>query len=230
VKTQERELARLLRRNEGASVKEIARRLGVSQSSVSIWVRDIDLTWDQHEALRRRNPIYNGQLNGRAIASANRRAERIASQDDGRRLARAGDPLFVAGCMLYWAEGAKARNQLQLSNSNPELARFFVRFLRTHFDLPREDIRITCHLFADHLRRQREIEQFWLDALDLPPRSLRKSVINVYSKYSKRKRIGMLPYGTCRVVVSRTSVVQSIYGAIQEIGGFTRDEWVDLPY
>jgi hypothetical protein len=39
----------------------------------------------------------------------------------------------------------------------------------------------------------------------------------------------MLPYGTCRVVVSRTSVVQAIYGAIQEIAGFDRDEWLDLP-
>jgi hypothetical protein len=39
----------------------------------------------------------------------------------------------------------------------------------------------------------------------------------------------MLPYGTCRVVVSRTSVVQSIYGAIQEVVGFERDAWLDLP-
>jgi hypothetical protein len=39
----------------------------------------------------------------------------------------------------------------------------------------------------------------------------------------------MLPYGTVRVVVSRTSVVQAIYGGIQEIAGFTRGEWLDMP-
>jgi AcrR family transcriptional regulator len=228
VKTNERELARRIRRAEGASIKEIARRVGVSRSSVSVWVRDIDLTPAQHEALRQRNPIYNAQLSGRAIAAANRRAERLASQEEGRRLARARDPSFVAGCMLYWAEGAKDRNQLQFANADPELVRYFVSFLRRHFELDDRDIRITCHLFADHVDRQRAVEQFWLDKLRLPAVSLRKSVVNVYSKYSQRKRVGMLPYGTCRVVVSRTSVVQTIFGAVQEIGDFRRDEWLDM--
>jgi hypothetical protein len=51
--------------------------------------------------------------------------------------------------------------------------------------------------------------------------------VNVYSKYSQKKRKNKLPYGTCRVVVSRTRVVQSIYGAIQEYAGFTRLAWLD---
>jgi hypothetical protein len=50
--------------------------------------------------------------------------------------------------------------------------------------------------------------------------------VNVYSKYSQRKRKGRLPYGTCRLVVCDTSVVQSIYGAIQEYAGFDRPEWL----
>ena len=129
--------------------------------------------------------------------------------------------------MLYWAEGAKGRNQLRFSNSDPAMVRFFVDFLRAYFDLQPKDIRITCHLYADHLERQVEVERFWLSMLDLPQASLCKSIVNVYAKHSKRKRVGMLPYGTCRVVVSRTRVTQSIFGAIQEIGGFTRDAWLE---
>jgi hypothetical protein len=83
-------------------------------------------------------------------------------------------------------------------------------------------------LFADTPGRQEEIERMWLRVLDLPPHCLRKSVVNVYSKYSSKKRRNKLPYGTCRVVVSRTSVVQSIYGAIQEYAGIDRPEWLDL--
>jgi hypothetical protein len=37
----------------------------------------------------------------------------------------------------------------------------------------------------------------------------------------------MLPWGTTRVSVNRTQVVQTIFGAIQEIGGFERPEWLD---
>jgi len=107
------------------------------------------------------------------------------------------------------------------------MARFFVAFLRQHFGLAGDQIRITCHLYSDHHEKQREIEEYWLNTLGLPSLSLRKSVVNVYSKYSKRKRIGTLPFGTCRVVVSKTRVVQAIFGAIQELGGFERTAWLE---
>jgi transposase-like protein len=55
MKTAERELARRIRREEGAPIKEIARRVGVAPSSVSRWVRDIKLTPAQEQELLRRN-------------------------------------------------------------------------------------------------------------------------------------------------------------------------------
>jgi len=227
MKTKEREQVRSLRREQGLSIKEIARRVGVSVSSVSTWVRDIELTPAQLDALRLRNPAYNRQLSGASVNAARRRKEREEFQAEGRHRARAGDVTFITGCMLYWAEGAKGRNQLQFSNSDPAMARLFVDFLKEHFDLRGDQIRITCHLYADHLERQNEVERYWLETLGLPEESLRKSVVNVYSKYTKRKRVGNLPFGTCRVVVSKTSVVQTIFGAIQEIGGFERDAWLE---
>jgi hypothetical protein len=190
-------------------------------------VRDIELTPGQHEALRQRNPAYNRQLNGSASNAQRWRNRRIAYQEEGRRLARRGEPLHIAGCMLYWAEGAKVRNQIRFSNSDPEMARYFVTFLRAYFDLRDTEIRLTCNLFADHVERQHEIETFWLDTLGLPRSSLCKSTVNVYSKYSEKKRRNKLPYGTCRIVVSKTRVVQSIFGAIQEYAGFEREELVD---
>jgi transcriptional regulator with XRE-family HTH domain len=227
MKTAERELARALRREEGLSIKTIAKRVGVSVSSVSLWVRDIELTEAQHAALLGANGAYERQRKGRAVASANRRRERLLAQQSGRTLARLGEPLHVAGCMLYWAEGSKRRNDIRLSNSDPELVRFFVTFLRAYFPLEDTDFRITCHLFADHIQRQREIEEFWLDTLGLPQTCLRKSIVNVYSKYSQKKRTNKLPYGTCRVVVGKTCVIQSIYGAIQEYAGISREAWLD---
>jgi transposase-like protein len=227
MKTAERELARIIRRDEGAPIKEIARRVGVAPSSVSRWVRDIELTPAQEQELLRRNPAYNRQLSGTAIQSANRRAERLAYQEEGRSFARQGDSFHTAGCMLYWAEGEKDRNALRFYNSDPEMVRFFVLFLKKYFDLRDEEIKITCNLFADHVQRQREIEQFWLDVAQLSAGSLCKSYVNVYSKHSKKKRTNRLPYGTVRVTVSRTRVIQSIYGSIQQYAGFEREAWLD---
>jgi transcriptional regulator with XRE-family HTH domain len=227
MKTRERDQARRLRAERGYSIKQIAALLKVSTSSVSLWVRDIELSQEQHEALHGQNAAYERQRKGQAIMSARRRAERRAYQERGRLLARRGDPLHAAGCMLYWAEGSKSRNQLAFSNSDPAMVRTFVRFLRTYFELRPVEIRLACYLYADHAERQREIEALWLDLTGLPSASLRKSIVNVYSRYSARKRLNKLPHGTCRIVVNRTRVVQSIYGAIQEYAGFDRPAWLD---
>jgi hypothetical protein len=61
----------------------------------------------------------------------------------------------------------------------------------------------------------------------LPADRLGKSIVNVHSKYSKRLRTNVLPYGTVKIVVSRVAIVQAIYGALQELGGFERPAWVE---
>lgn len=219
-------MARRLR-HEGRSIRDITRLVGVSKSSVSLWVRDIELSPEQEQALRERNVVYDRQRLGNKIWAAQCRELRIKWQEEGRVLARGGDPLFAAGCMLYWAEGAKTRNVAQMTNSDPEVLRFFVGFLRRHFRVRDERFAVTCNLFTDHLPRQLEVEQFWLATLRLPQSCLKKSIVNHYSKYSQKKRQNMLPWGTTRVSVCRTEIVQTIFGAIQEYGGFDRPEWLD---
>jgi hypothetical protein len=142
-------------------------------------------------------------------------------------MARCGNAFHAAGCMLYWAEGSKSRNQARICNADPEVVRFFAELLRKFFNLADEQFRVACCLYADHIDRQREVEYFWLSTLRLPATCLGKSIVNVYSRASKRKRISMLPHGTCRLTVSSTRVVQHIYGAIQDYGGFDRPEWLD---
>jgi hypothetical protein len=129
--------------------------------------------------------------------------------------------------MLYWAEGGKTRNSVRLTNADPEVLAFFADFLRKCFDVHDDSMSIYCNLFADHLEQQREIETFWIERLGLPQTALRKSIVNVYSKYSLKKRTNKLPYGTCRLTVHSTEIVQTIYGSIQEYGGFDRPEWLD---
>jgi hypothetical protein len=225
MKTVERLEARRLRRL-GWSVKEIERHLGVSRSSVSLWVRDVPLTEEQIAELHRRNATSPGQLAGAAANAALGRARRLSYQLEGRKRARGGDPLHLAGCMLYWAEGDKGREAVRVAKSDPELLSLFVKFLCECYRAEQRRLSVPCNLFADHVERQREIEDFWLETLDLPRTCLRKSIVNVYSKYSQKKRKNKLPYGTCKVVYSDTRTVQSIYGAIQEYAGFDRPQWL----
>jgi hypothetical protein len=189
---------------------------------VSHWVRDVSLSPTAQERLRLRAGL--GPLNSarRSIAAA--RATRLAYQEEGRRLARTRGEKYAAGCILYWAEGAKGRNTAKLTNADPEVLVFFADFLRREFEVPDEKMRVYCNLFADHRDRQSEIEDFWLTRLRLPRSCLRKTIVNTYSKYSQKKRTNKLPYGTTALVVNSTRLLHTIYGSIQEYGGFDRPE------
>jgi transcriptional regulator with XRE-family HTH domain len=227
MKIRERDEARTLRREQGQSIKEIARAVGVSHSSVSRWVRDIELTTCQLAALADRNPILNAQRNGARVRSSRARAERQRAQNEGRAAATRGDPVHAAACMLYWGEGSKSRNQVQLSNSDPALVVFFARFLREYFQVPSSRMRVQCNLHAENAAAVVAIEEYWLSELGLTRASLTKSIVNSVSTSSKHKRFRMLPHGTCRLTVSSTAIVQHLYGAIQEYAGFDRPAWLD---
>jgi hypothetical protein len=221
MKTSERDMARKLRL-EGVSMREIERRVGVARSTVSAWVREIELTDHQREEL-----VARGMAARTRARRIYYRARRRRSQDEGRAVARRGEPLHAAGCMLFWAEGSRHRNHVQFVNSDPAMVAFFMSFIRRYFKVPNESIRVACNLFVDHEERQREIEGFWLATVDLPRSCMTKTTVNKYSRSSKRTRKNKLPHGTCRVTVHSTQVVQHIYGAIQEYAGFERPEWLD---
>jgi transposase-like protein len=222
-KQQERLLARQLRRDEGLAIKAIARRLGVARSSVSVWVRDIELRPDQRQALQR----YDPQLRGSAAVAARYRTLQRDYQAAGRTRARAGDdPLHLAGCMLYWAEGAKARNSLRFGNSDPDMMRLFMRFLREGCAVVDSQITVYITCYVGDSLSQEAIETFWLGILGLDRSSLRKTAVN--RQPSSSKQAGRkLPHGVCAVHISSTELVQNVYGAIQEYAGIDKPEWLD---
>jgi len=226
MKVKERKEARKLRKEGGMAVGKIAKKLGVSKSSVSLWVRDIELTEEQEVMLEVCNPIRNTQIRGNNGLKEKCRNIREKWQTQGRHKAKTKNSLFAAGCMLYWGEGSKNRNSVVFCNSDPDMVAMFVSFLRKCFDVHDEDIVISVNCFTD-IHSIEEIQRFWLDRLSLFPRNLRKAIVNYHSSISKKKRGGKLPYGTCRVVVNRTEIVQQIFGAIKEIAGIQDDKWLD---
>jgi hypothetical protein len=212
-------------------LKRIAATLGVSVSSVHRWTRDIELTAEQHH---RNLTGPRGPRNPEAIAKfvstwrAKNRERRRSYQEAGRARARCGDPLHEAGCMLYWAEGAKERNSVVFSNSDLAMVTFFRRFLRDCFGSTAHDLTIRLNVYTSNGLSVEEIEDHWLTALELPRSCLRKHILNHHPTSSSGRRANKLPYGVCALRVRKsTRIVQHIYGAIQEYAGFEEPRWLD---
>jgi hypothetical protein len=208
------------------SIKEIAAQVDISASTASRWLRDIVLTAEQLAALDARNPAINGQMTGARRLAEKARAARADAQEHGRSLAALGDPLHRAGCMLYWAEGSKSRNKVTFTNSDADMVRFFLRFLRECYEVEDERVTLSVNVHLGHGLALEEIEGWWLATLELPGSCLRAAAVNRTSSSSLGKRPPLVR-GTVRLCVGSTFTVQSIYGALQAYGGFERPAWLD---
>jgi hypothetical protein len=231
-KPAERDLASELRR-AGVPYKRIAAALGVSPSSAYAWTQDIELTPEQ-KAYNLRGPT--GPQNPEHVR---RRAESWAAkcrdlrsicQEEGRSTARDPVPLHLAGCMLYWAEGAKGRNAIQFTNSDPNMVVLFRRFLTEALGVDREEIVFTINVYTNNGLTLAQIERYWLDLLELAPANARKHTTNHMPTSSSGRAKNKLPYGVCTLRVHNTWMLQHIYGAIQEYAGFDEPRWLDGAY
>lgn len=229
--------ARRLRREEGTPIKRIAKRLGVSAGTVHAWCRDIELTPEQlhRNQFGPRGPQNPEHIAARADAWRRKNQNRrLCSQLEGRLRAHDMQALHIAGCMLYWAEGAKARNTLMFANSELSMIKLFCRFLREClrecFDVPDERITLRLNVYTGNGLSLEQIEDYWLSALELPRSSLRGHVLNHMPTSSSGAKKNRLPYGVAQIrVLKSTSLVQHVLGAIQEYGGFDEPRWLDGP-
>lgn len=145
---------------------------------------------------------------------------RISYQEAGRLKAREGRPLHLAGCMLYWAEGSKERNRFEFVNADPYMMRLFIRFLREEMEIDEAIINIRVHCHSNDPDEKQRTGEYWAQLLGLPLTSLRR----MYHKQGGEVR-EKLPNGVCGIRVESTELVQHIYGAIQEYGGFENPAW-----
>jgi hypothetical protein len=202
-------------------------------STVHSWTRDIQLTSEQRERNLRgprgpQNPLHIARRT--ETWRRKHREKRREYQQEGRRRARSQDPMHMAGCMLYWAEGAKARNHIKFANSDVAMVQFFMRFLRERLGVQSDDCRIRLNVYTNNGIPVEDIERYWLRALGLSSSCLRGHSLNSYPTSSSGKRRKKLPYGVCTLTVAKsTHLVQHIFGAIQEYAGFEEPRWLDGP-
>jgi len=136
-KLAERQQARLLR-GAGLPLAEIA-ALGVSKSSVSVWVRDVEF-----------EPLP-GPVRGRRRAPNALQRRRQAEIDrllaEGRaRIGRLSEREFlVAGVALYAGEGSKEDRRVRFVNSDPRMV-IFCSWLRHFYQIDAARLRLTLYL------------------------------------------------------------------------------------
>ena len=203
-------IARKIRR-EGKSIKDIAKELKIAKSTVSLWCRDIKLTYEQEEAIYKRGLGKN--LKGRLIGTQMNRQKKINEMNDRFQEANhiikkiTQRDLLIAGACLYWAEGAKTRGRFIFVNSDPIMIKIIFLFLIKILDVNRELIHPTLQINFIHKKRIKKVMMFWSKYLNIPLQNFNKPYFvnvtpkKVYENYDNY-------YGILRLRVLKSSSLQ----------------------
>ena len=198
MKALEKKQAKQLR-SEGYSINEIRKKLNVSKSSVSVWVRDIILSPEQTNNLTKKCHT--------SIVIEKRRLSRLRNEEKKRSLAINDAKkdikkisklnLFLIGISLYWGEGAKKKHVLQFTNCDPKLIQIMMRFFKEIYEVPEEKIKAHVHLHP-HLNTE-VAESYWSEISGISRKQFYKTS-KQHNKASKNKK-DSLPYGTFSIYV-----------------------------
>ena len=195
-------------REQGLDYDDIAASLGVSKSSVSLWVRDMPRPERlSYEECRKRSAegAQRYWAAERPLREARREAVRAAAAAEIGPLTER--EILIAGAIAYWCEGAKTKarrrqDRVVFVNSDPALIKFFLRFLDT-VGIAREDLtyRVHIHETADVLGA----EQFWQRVTQADPRQFRRTVLKTHNPRTVRANVGDDYHGCLRVEVRRSA-------------------------
>ncbi len=211
---QQREAVRNLRQ-QGLSYREILARVSfrIARSTISNWCKDIELTSAQLDRLDGlyREGSYRGRLLG-PKAIQDRRAKEVTrikavARDEVSALTQ--QEVWVAGLMLYWAEGDK-QHRVGLTNSDPELVRFMMGWFRGCCHVPEEKFRAHLHI---HSGQDKEaIKSFWSRVTGIPPSRFGKFCVKQEGTGHRKHK---LYHGTVAIAIRSKDLLYRIQGWIE---------------
>ncbi len=192
-------------RSQGLDYEEIVAALGVSKSSVSLWVRDMPrpprLSYEETRK-RAAEGVRRYWATERPAREARREAMRTAAAAEiGVMSPR---EILIAGSVAYWCEGAKSKpyrlaERVVFINSDPDLIMFFLRFLSA------AGVESTQLGFRVHIHESADIaaaERFWLGVTGAEPAQFLRTTLKRHNPRTVRKNVGA-DYHGCLIVLVR---------------------------
>ena len=203
---EEKQRARELR-GQGWCYNDILKEVGVSKSTLSLWLRDITLTGEQIAG------IQNRQVAGREKFIKNARLRRDArwaryyreAEEEYELLSQ--DTQFMFGLALYIGEGSKTSgNLLCLTNCDPRVIRKGMGFYEK-IGVSRTAMRVAIQIHPGLSKQEAKI--FWQQVTGLPSEQFH-TVLEVMSRASKSTKGNLQIYGTCQLRACSTILRQKL--------------------
>lgn len=182
-------------RKSGYSFGMIREELGIAKGTLSYWLREVPINKINLE-VEKRVKLSRMKMAKTKQARQSLEIKQMKKQGLGEVGTMGKREFWLAGVALYWAEGSKAFEEVTLTNSDPEIVRFYVKWLRQCCNVDPVNLRVQMHIYPDV--QQKEAMEYWSNITGIPLTQFYKLQIDV----RKNKRVfkaGRLPYGTIQV-------------------------------
>lgn len=209
MKIVERQKAVELRR-KGLTYKEIGKRLSVSKSSLSLWLRNIPYVPTEESLQRKRMASINaGQVLHKRKLKRISRIKALAKREIPNIKPEA---IKLLGIMAYWTEGSKTDDShVKFTNTDPRFIKFTLKWLREICKVPEEKLRLHLRIHPDTNRER--AEKYWSKLTDIPSERFYKTTIKTSG--SNGKSFNKLSNGIASVTVCDTNLFYKIRGWIE---------------
>lgn len=202
-------------RLEGSSYSQIKNKLGISKSTLSVWLREYPLTSERMRELR---DFSETRIEKYIETCRNRRRgimDRLYEEELVKIIPVLKKDLFIAGLFLYWGEGSKTKDvEIRLSNTNPKIIKFFICWLKDCLRVSSDKIRVKLYLYKD--MNIDEETKFWSEELDINRRQFTKPYIKDSNKASITYKNGF-GHGTCNIMVANAMLAKRVLMGIRAI-------------
>ncbi len=191
------ERARLARR-KGLSLRAIEIQLGVPNSTISTWVRDV----------KSNNHFYQkARLSERE--EKNKFSHLLKDYEVDK------DQAKILLSLLYWCEGSKypSTNCVAFSNSDYVLLKTFIYLMRKGFAIEEEKFRVRLQLHTTHDIRKEN--NFWSRLLKISLTQFGKPTITI----PKDKRKRSVYRGTCTIKYYDVKLLLQLTGIFEAFAG-----------
>jgi len=196
----ERKQLGLALRRLGLTYSEIQSVIPVPKGTLSNWCQNVRLSPEQIDDIVKRTGPHNFAGVPRDT-QWKRRLEIETIRAEARAFAKShlDDAAFVGGVVLYWGEGAKTRNFLDLTNTDPAALRYFVNWVRWYVD-PAAEFNLGLHLHEGNDEDAAKL--YWSSVLNMEFAAFGKTYIKPRGTGHRKNH---LPHGVCRVRTLRAS-------------------------
>ncbi len=197
----------ILLRKSGHTYSEILRKVPVAKSTLSLWLRSVNLSKQQVQKItkKRKEGIKKGWEVIREKRIVKTKIIKEISEKEIKKINK--KEFWLLGICLYWAEGTKEKDyrtgeRVAFSNSDPEMIVFFLKWLRKICLIKNQDIIYELCLHKN--KELKKIKKYWIHKL-----SIDKNLLRVYFKKDTnsnyRKNKGSEYKGLMKIKVKKST-------------------------